>query len=96
MRWILRTSVVSLIVALAAQIACAGDHSGSHSSAGTVHVNGYYRKDGTYVHSYDRAAPEYALILPQLRQVCTDRRGVHLISIGLCRDCLDIRTAIQT
>jgi hypothetical protein len=23
----------------------------------TVHVDGYYRKDGTYVHEYDRAAP---------------------------------------
>jgi hypothetical protein len=45
-------------VALAAQIASAGGHrSGSHSSGGTVHVSSYYRKDGTYVHSYDRAAP---------------------------------------
>src|SRR5262249_61892262 len=24
---------------------------------GSVHVDGYYRKDGTYVHSYNRAAP---------------------------------------
>ena len=33
--------------------------SGSHgsSSGGTVHVHGYYRKDGTYVHPYDRSAP---------------------------------------
>lgn len=28
-----------------------------HSSGGTVHVNGYTRKDGTYVNSYTRAAP---------------------------------------
>lgn len=40
-----------------------GSSSGSHShssgsSAGkTVHVNGYSRKDGTYVQSHDRAAP---------------------------------------
>jgi hypothetical protein len=27
------------------------------SSSGTVHVNGYYRKNGTYVHAYDRSAP---------------------------------------
>jgi hypothetical protein len=52
MRWI-----VPLIVALAVQIAWAGGHGGSHSTGGTVHVNGYYRKDGTYVHPYDRAAP---------------------------------------
>ncbi|HEY4278967.1 MAG TPA: hypothetical protein VGM91_12135 [Conexibacter sp.] len=29
----------------------------STSSGGTVHVRGYYRKDGTYVHSYTRRAP---------------------------------------
>src|SRR5215468_11893188 len=29
----------------------------SKANGGPVHVNGYYRKDGTYVHSYDRAAP---------------------------------------
>lgn len=27
------------------------------SSGGTVHVKGYYRKDGTYVAPYDRRAP---------------------------------------
>ena len=26
-------------------------------STGTVHVNGYYRKDGTYVNGYDRSTP---------------------------------------
>src|SRR5207249_2124532 len=56
MRWILRTSIVSLIVVLTAQIAWAGGHS---SGGGTVHVDAYYRKDGTYVHAYDRAAPGY-------------------------------------
>jgi hypothetical protein len=37
-----------------------GPHAGGHQaepSAGTVHVNGYYRRDGTYVQPYDRAAP---------------------------------------
>src|SRR5215831_14942036 len=29
--------------------------SSAHSK--TVHVSGYYRSDGTYVHSYDRASP---------------------------------------
>lgn len=31
--------------------------SASSTAAKTVHVQGYYRKDGTYVHGYDRAAP---------------------------------------
>ncbi len=52
MKWINRPSVVSLILVFIAQIALAGGH-GSHSSGGTVHVSGYYRKDGTYVHPYD-------------------------------------------
>ncbi len=52
MRWI-----VPLIVAFAVQVAFAGGHGGSHSTGATVHVNGYYRSDGTYVHAYDRAAP---------------------------------------
>ena len=37
-----------------------GGHSGhsSHSSSSrTEHVSGYYRKDGRYVHSYDRSEP---------------------------------------
>jgi hypothetical protein len=46
-------SLVALIVTFAAQIAWAG----GHSSGRTVHVHSYYRKDGTYVHAYDRAAP---------------------------------------
>jgi micrococcal nuclease len=31
--------------------------SGSNAGSKTVHVSGYYRSDGTYVHSYDRAPP---------------------------------------
>jgi hypothetical protein len=55
----IRACSISLIVAFAGQFAWARGHgSGSHSSAGcTVPVTGYYRKDGTYVHAYDRAAP---------------------------------------
>jgi hypothetical protein len=35
-----------------------GDGSGQkRSGGGSVHVNGYYRKDGTYVHPHTRAAP---------------------------------------
>jgi hypothetical protein len=30
---------------------------GGGSFAGTVHVRDYYRKDGTYVHAYDRSSP---------------------------------------
>jgi len=32
-----------------------GSHSHSSSASKTEHVDGYYRKDGTYVHSYNRA-----------------------------------------
>jgi hypothetical protein len=38
----------------AGQVVFAGGHG---SGSGTVHVHGYYRKDGTYVHAYDRSAP---------------------------------------
>ena len=50
MRQITPGSLVALIVAFAAQIVLAGGH-------GAVHVDGYSRKDGTYVHAHDRAAP---------------------------------------
>jgi len=33
---------------------------GSKASSGSVHVRGYFRKDGTYVRSYDRSAPGQA------------------------------------
>jgi len=52
-----RASLISLIVACAAQIAWAGGHGGRSSFGGTVHVRSYYRSNGTYVHSYDGAAP---------------------------------------
>jgi hypothetical protein len=54
------------ILLLAAILAKGGSHGGSsvsHSShasssgSRTVHVSGYTRKDGTYVHAYDRSAP---------------------------------------
>lgn len=34
-----------------------GSPSSSGGSGGSVYVNGYYRRDGTYVHPYTRAAP---------------------------------------
>jgi hypothetical protein len=34
-----------------------GSSTSPPSSSGTVHVNGYYRKDGTYVRPYTRSAP---------------------------------------
>src|SRR5262249_40919245 len=49
-------SLVALIVAFAGQIVLAGGH-GHGTGNGTVHVHGYYRKDGTYVNAYDRSAP---------------------------------------
>ena len=49
-RQIAPRSLVALVIAFAAQIVLAGGH-------GSVHVDGYTRKDGTYVHAHDRAAP---------------------------------------
>jgi hypothetical protein len=55
--------VLCLLLALASEsLAFKGSHSGggkssSKSSSKTVHVHGYYRKDGTYVAPYDRSAP---------------------------------------
>jgi hypothetical protein len=36
---------------------CYGDISAATGNPKTVHVNGYYRKDGTYVRGYYRSAP---------------------------------------
>lgn len=65
-----RLVVVLLVCSLAfvgivsAQHHSSGSHSSSHHSSKakdstnkTVHVKGYYRKDGTYVAPYDRSAP---------------------------------------
>ena len=57
MKLAIRACALSLILAFAAHVAWAGGHGGHSSGSGTVHVRAYYRKDGTYVHSYDRAAP---------------------------------------
>jgi len=55
------TYVVALAIILVGAysvFARGGGHSGGHSySSGTVHVNGYTRKDGTYVQPYTRSAP---------------------------------------
>jgi hypothetical protein len=43
-----------------AEIAQARPYTGTHSSGGgSVYVRGYTRRDGTYVHSYTRAAPGF-------------------------------------
>jgi hypothetical protein len=49
-----RKLLFPLIVALVIQTVWAGGHS---TGGGTVHVRSFYRKDGTYVHAYDRVAP---------------------------------------
>jgi hypothetical protein len=49
-----RALLIPLIIAFAAQTAWAG---GRGTFGGTVHVRGYYRSNGTYVHSYERTAP---------------------------------------
>jgi hypothetical protein len=54
MKSITRASLISLIVAFAAQLAWARGHS---TGGGAVHVGGYHRSNGTYVHAYNRAAP---------------------------------------
>ena len=55
----IRLVLVLLLVALSGMVgpSWARSSSHSHSSGGTVHVRGYYRKDGTYVQPYDRATP---------------------------------------
>jgi hypothetical protein len=58
-------TVILIFLLLSTGLAFAGGKgSGRHSSgysggdsSGTVHVDGYTRSDGTYVHGYDRAAP---------------------------------------
>jgi hypothetical protein len=59
MKLAIRACALFLVVAFNTQTVWPGGHgSGSHSSGSrSVHVNGYTRKDGTYVHAYDRAAP---------------------------------------
>src|SRR5947207_3187728 len=59
MKLAIRACALFLVVAFSTQIVWAGGHGSSSHSSGSrsVHVNGYYRKDGTYVHAYDRAAP---------------------------------------
>lgn len=51
--------LLAFILPMAA-LARGGGHSGGHHSShsgGPVHVHSYTRRDGTYVHGYDRAAP---------------------------------------
>src|SRR5215471_19050500 len=61
-RWRVVGSVVCLILlALSLNFFARGGsrgESGSSARSKTVHVSGYYRSDGTYVHSYDRAPPD--------------------------------------
>lgn len=54
-QWMLLAAVLFLATPTADAWATRSGH--GSSSGGTVHVHGYYRKDGTYVHPYDRAAP---------------------------------------
>ena len=59
MKRLLSFLLVLVCISSAAFAKGGGGHSGhsSHSSTSkTEHVNGYYRKDGKYVHSYDRSA----------------------------------------
>ncbi len=61
----MRNQVTLLLLLLAGAViqpvlaASHGSHGGSSTGTGTgtVHVQGYWRKDGTYVNAYDRAAP---------------------------------------
>src|SRR5438552_9060664 len=41
------------------------------AGGGTVHVHSYYRKDGTYVHAYDRAAPGTGSYSPSMYEPTT-------------------------
>jgi hypothetical protein len=37
----------------------ASGYGGGYGGGGTVHVHGYYRRNGTYVGGYDRRAPSH-------------------------------------
>ena len=45
------------LLALPLAVFAKGGHASHAAHSGTVHVHGYFRHDGTYVQSYDRAAP---------------------------------------
>lgn len=68
LRWLLLCVVFESLLFSTSPVYSQHHSSGSHSSHShsskskdsskeTVHVHGYYRKDGTYVAPYDRAAP---------------------------------------
>jgi hypothetical protein len=55
--------------------------------AGTTHVKGYYRKDGTYVHPHERKSPSSSSTKkpPTVRESIT-RTPSHVGSDGIARD----------
>jgi len=57
LRHIRLVAVIVALLAPTAETVHARGGARSNSAGGTVHVHGYYRKDGTYVQSYDRTAP---------------------------------------
>ena len=52
-----RTSLISLLLFFSIAVNISLVDARGHGSGGTVHVKGYYRKNGTYVQPYDRSAP---------------------------------------
>jgi len=59
--------ILGLVLSLAGTDVFSATHAtshskSSHSSSGTVHVKGYTRKDGTYVHPYTRSASSSASV----------------------------------
>jgi len=48
---------VSLLLGVCLSSSLAYSRGGGGHSGGTVHVNGYTRSNGTYVHGYDRSSP---------------------------------------
>lgn len=56
---LLRTQVLILVVLLMSSSMVYARGGGGHSSSsGSVHVNGYYKSDGTYVEPHTRTAPD--------------------------------------
>jgi hypothetical protein len=58
-KFLLFASLSSTVLLSSVPALARGGGSGGHSShsGGSVHVSGYYRSNGTYVHSYTRSAP---------------------------------------
>ena len=73
MKHSIRVLFASVLLALATTSVFAGGKSSGYTGSKTVHVQAYTRKDGTYVHAHDRAAPGTASSIAPLPNPSTTR-----------------------